>query len=280
MQERRIKLETNQNDKYDPLEIDYKDDDDMDEPPTTAFDANQSQSNDYDSDNEYMQDTKARNLKNMKRKLDSHSRDFYSSDSEDRERFHERFKELDEKPSFKSDKESEPDQLLHSNKSNRKSRWGEKVDIVANASTTPQPLMSLSLSSMPSVGSVPTSFGNQQKPILTSIKRTDPALLNYARQNYGTVDLSEEDWKKCEDHFKVNLLYQDMLKKREEIDRMARSGRFKYEYDSDEDIDDGGTWEHKMRNSEMEATSRWVRKCFFRCYRKRIKNCYCHIQIG
>lgn len=252
MQELRTKLEKNQNDKYDPLEIDYKDDD-IDDPPT--FDANQSQSNDYDSDSEYMQDTKARNLNNMKRKLDSNSRDYYSSDSEDHERFHERFRDIDEKP-FKAEKDSESD--VHTHKSSRKSRWGEKIDIATtSAPTTPQPLMSLSLSTMPSVGTIPTSFGNQQKPILSSIKRTEPALLNYARQNYGTVDLSEEDWKKCEDHFKVNLLYQDMLKKREEIDRMARSGRFKYEYDSDEDVD-GGTWEHKMRNSEMEATSRWV----------------------
>jgi len=27
----------------------------------------------------------------------------------------------------------------------------------------------------------------------------------------------------------------------------------KYEYDSDEDIE-GGTWEHKLRSAEMEAT--------------------------
>lgn len=246
MLERRTKLETNQNDKYDPLEIDYKDDD---------VDANRSLSNDYDSDSEYMQDTKARNLTNMKRKLDSNSKDYYSSDSEDHERFHERFRDFDDKP-FR-DKDSESD--MHAHKSSRKSRWGEKIDTAVSTST-PQPLMSLSLSTMPAVGSIPTSFGNQQKPLLTSIKRTEPALLNYARQNYGSVDLSEDDWKKCEDHFKVNLLYQDMLKKRDEIDRMAQSGRFKYEYDSDEDVD-GGTWEHKMRTGEMEATSLWVREC-------------------
>lgn len=26
--------------------------------------------------------------------------------------------------------------------------------------------------------------------------------------NYGTTNLSAEDWKKCEDNFKLNLLYQ------------------------------------------------------------------------
>lgn len=83
--------------------------------------------------------------------------------------------------------------------------------------------------------------GNQPAPMLSAIKRTDPALLNYARQNYGTVDLAEDDWVKCEEHFKVNLLYQDMLRKRNELERLAKSGQHKYEYDSDEDTT-GGTW--------------------------------------
>lgn len=130
----------------------------------------------------------------------------------------------------------------------KRSRWGEKVDednsmpsaVPTNAAAT-----------------TPTTFANQNKPILSAVTRTDPALLNYARQNYGTINLSEEDWKKCEDHYKVNLLYQDMLKKRDEIDRLARSGKFKYEYDSDEDTV-GGTWEHKLRNAEMEATAVWA----------------------
>lgn len=121
-------------------------------------------------------------------------------------------------------------------KKQRKSRWGEKSD------------------DLPSVLS---SLGNQNKPVLTAVQRTDPALLQYARQNYGTTELAEEDWKKCEEHFKVNLLYQDMLRKRQEIDRLARSGKFKYEYDSDEDVT-GGTWEHKLRNAEMEATNAWA----------------------
>uniref|UniRef100_A0A1B0DL25 Uncharacterized protein n=1 Tax=Phlebotomus papatasi TaxID=29031 RepID=A0A1B0DL25_PHLPP len=73
----------------------------------------------------------------------------------------------------------------------------------------------------------------------------------------GTTNLSEEDWKKAEDHYKINLLYQDMLKKRQEIDRLAKKGQFKYEYDSDEDIT-GGTWEHKLRMAEMDATKAWA----------------------
>lgn len=127
----------------------------------------------------------------------------------------------------------------------KRSRWGEKVSD-DNSIATPL-----------TVGNTPTTFANQNKPMLSAITRSDPALLNYARQNYGTTNLSDEDWKKCEDHYKVNLLYQDMLKKRDEIDRLARSGKFKYEYDSDEDTV-GGTWEHKLRNAEMEATAVWA----------------------
>lgn len=33
---------------------------------------------------------------------------------------------------------------------------------------------------------------------------------------------------------------------------------YRHEYDSDEDIDDGGTWEHKQRTKEMEKTKRWA----------------------
>lgn len=35
-----------------------------------------------------------------------------------------------------------------------------------------------------------------------------------------------------------------MLKKRQEVERLAAAGKHKYEYDSDEDTSEG-TWEHK-----------------------------------
>lgn len=49
-----------------------------------------------------------------------------------------------------------------------------------------------------------------------------------------------------------------MIKKRQEIEKLTMAGRFKYEYDSDEEIDDKGTWEHKLRLQEMEATKQWA----------------------
>ncbi|XP_020280831.1 SURP and G-patch domain-containing protein 1 isoform X2 [Pseudomyrmex gracilis] len=96
-----------------------------------------------------------------------------------------------------------------------------------------------------------------KNPMLTKISRNDPALIQYAKQTFGTLDLSEEQWKKAEDHYKINLLYQNLLKKREEVKRLEAQGKHKYEYDSDEETE-GGTWEHKLRSAEMEATQMWA----------------------
>lgn len=63
---------------------------------------------------------------------------------------------------------------------------------------------------------------------------------------YGTTNLTEEDWKKMEDNFKIHLVYQEMLRKKNEAEQLALAGKHKYEYDSDEEVD-GGTWEHKLR---------------------------------
>lgn len=89
--------------------------------------------------------------------------------------------------------------------------------------------------------------------MLSKITRTDPGLIQYARNTFGSANLTEEEWKKAEDHYKINLLYQDMVRKREEVERLKKMGKNKYEYDSDEETD-GGTWEHKLRMQEMEAT--------------------------
>ncbi|XP_050071825.1 uncharacterized protein LOC126559699 [Anopheles maculipalpis] len=136
----------------------------------------------------------------------------------------------------------------------RKSRWG------GQAECGPQfgPGQSFRTQPPPPLPAHPPGPPPALPPTkLSTVSRTDPALLAYARQNFGTTNLSEEDWKKAEDHYKINLLYQDMLRKRQEIDRLANSGRFKYEYDSDEDTT-GGTWEHKLRQQEMEATQKWA----------------------
>lgn len=273
-------------DKYDPAEILHEDDDDGVHHDHQASNnvtspiqpiqpmvapikyASIDNSDEYDSDTEYREAARERNLENMKRKIDSGTGvkryaervDFESDDDHTDEDDHmEMYRRIqmredalnqcdDSAQTSSSQKVAEAESSARYSRNRKKrSRWGEKTD------DGDQPSPSTSRNNLQ--GSV--APGKSTTPMLTAITRTDPGLLNYARLNYGTVNLTEEDWHKCEEHYKVNLLYQDMLKKRQEIDQMARNGRFKYEYDSDEDTA-GGTWEHKLRTAEMEATSAWA----------------------
>ncbi|XP_025208195.1 SURP and G-patch domain-containing protein 1-like isoform X2 [Melanaphis sacchari] len=144
-------------------------------------------------------------------------------------------------------------------KRKRKSRWANdnvKVTVTSAIGGTPSLAINQSIpqpvNAQKLVG-VPGMSG----PMISQVGRNDPALIQYAMQSFGTINLSEEDWKKAEDHYKINLLYQDMLKKRQQLESLQKAGKFKYEYDSDEDTE-GGTWEHKLRKEEMVATERWA----------------------
>ncbi|XP_025416338.1 SURP and G-patch domain-containing protein 1-like isoform X2 [Sipha flava] len=144
-------------------------------------------------------------------------------------------------------------------KRKRKSRWANDnvkvpvispIDVINPVMTgqpIPQPINTQKLVGIPGMSG----------PMISQVGRNDPALVQYAMQSFGTLNLSEEDWKKAEDHYKINLLYQDMLKKRQQLESLQKAGKFKYEYDSDEDTE-GGTWEHKLRRDEMVATERWA----------------------
>lgn len=132
-------------------------------------------------------------------------------------------------------------------KRKRKSRWGEKVQDISLV----QPVGTLT--------TVPPVTKAASPNLLSKVTRTDPGLIQYTINTYGSTNITEEEWKKAEDHYKINLLYQDMVRKREEIERLKRAGKNKYEYDSDEETE-GGTWEHKLRMQEMEATQ--VRRKF------------------
>ncbi|XP_060526099.1 uncharacterized protein LOC132701865 isoform X2 [Cylas formicarius] len=156
----------------------------------------------------------------------------------------------DEEPPIKVEVKQELQEHEGSTKSDlgakrkRKSRWGDKDPNVRAPAIVPAPVSTQAGVATPT-------------PILSKVTRNDPALLHYARTTYGSTNLSEEDWKKAEDNFKIHLLYQDMLKKREDVERLKQQGKNKYEYDSDEDTQ-GGTWEHKLREKEMTATERWA----------------------
>ncbi|XP_074038988.1 uncharacterized protein isoform X2 [Leptinotarsa decemlineata] len=138
-------------------------------------------------------------------------------------------------------------------KRKRKSRWGDQESNVA-----PPPTVLLNMPPIVDPSVLPIGSQTSQTPVMLSkLTRNDPGLLQYAVNTYGTTNLSEEDWKKAEDHYKISLLYQDMVKKRAEAEKLKLAGKNKYDYDSDEETD-GGTWEHKIREKEMMATELWA----------------------
>lgn len=151
--------------------------------------------------------------------------------------------------------QGESESASSARKRKRRSRWAPE--------NTKEEGSSLGISSLPPTNVPPPGYQGVPAvaagpgPALSRVTRTDPGLLRYAIQSFGTTNLSEEDWKKAEDHYKINLLYQDLMKKREELKKLEMKGKHKYEYDSDEEVE-GGTWEHKLRSAEMEATERWA----------------------
>ncbi|KRT78183.1 hypothetical protein AMK59_7691, partial [Oryctes borbonicus] len=130
------------------------------------------------------------------------------------------------------------------NRRKRKSRWGDK-----DTSVPPPMLMVNTPTTLP-----PPTAGSL---LLSKITRNDPALIQYVINTFGSTNIGEDDWKKAEDHYKINILYQEMVRKRQEVENLKLAGKNKYEYDSDEEID-GGTWEHKLREKEMVATQQWA----------------------
>ncbi|XP_044259162.1 formin-like protein 20 isoform X2 [Tribolium madens] len=138
-------------------------------------------------------------------------------------------------------------------KRKRKSRWGDK-----DPSIPPPTLMLNNSSALPRPGLI-TQNQPSGNVMLSKITRNDPGLIQYVINTYGSTNLSEEEWDKAEDHYKINLLYQDMMKKRAELEKLQKAGKNKYDYDSDEDVE-GGTWEHKLRDKEMMATQLWAQE--------------------
>ncbi|XP_064474553.1 SURP and G-patch domain-containing protein 1-like [Ornithodoros turicata] len=121
-------------------------------------------------------------------------------------------------------------------KRKRQSRWGPQEAQVA-------PPITLSLG--PAAVQLP--------PFVQS----DPGLIAYARQVFNSIDLSFEQWKQLEDQRKMRALFEMMQAKKKADEARAMAGKFKYEYDSDEETE-GGTWEHKKRAEEMEKTRAWA----------------------
>lgn len=96
-------------------------------------------------------------------------------------------------------------------KRKRRSRWAPEDD-KADSAPAPIAIPSLPPTNVPPPGyrGIPASgtqgvAGQSSAPMLSRVNRTEPGLLRYAMQSFGTTNLSEEDWKKAEDHYKVLL---------------------------------------------------------------------------
>lgn len=114
------------------------------------------------------------------------------------------------------------DQLKDDNKEERKrrkrSRWGDPENkVLVTETNVPSGNRSGAILPQPGIA-IPGQIGQpavmipspskrhvkSRNQMLTKISRNDPALIHYARQTFGTLDLSEEQWKKAEDHYKVD----------------------------------------------------------------------------
>lgn len=190
-----------------------------------------------DSDTEFRREAKERNLKNMKNRLVCHyDSDSSSSDQQEQPKYEgSRFNQ----DNFPKQDEGQPENdsgpsaaTLNSTKKKRKSRWDVDVDTA------------------PETRAVAVEEPARKK---SRIDRSNKDVIELAINSFGSVDLDEEQWTKVEQQFQIKQVYNEMLEKRTERKRLAENGRFKFEYDSDEDVE-GGTWEHKLRKAEMEAT--------------------------
>ncbi|XP_050403445.1 uncharacterized protein LOC126819463 isoform X2 [Patella vulgata] len=138
-------------------------------------------------------------------------------------------------------------------KRKRKSRWGSDEPAVIKP-TIP----------------VPTGAGlvtNIQLGGLSTVHKPPvhhyPTVQDFARKMVGSDNISPEQMQQIREQKELNMMYELIIaqKKAKEAAVMAEvpgiKVKPKYEYDSDEEVE-GGTWEHRQRASEMNATKEWA----------------------
>ncbi len=62
---------------------------------------------------------------------------------------------------------------------------------------------------------------------ISKITRHNPMLVRYAQQSYGRTDLDDDEWKQCEEAYKMNMIFQDIARKKAKDEELARAGKFK-----------------------------------------------------
>ncbi|CAD5116852.1 DgyrCDS5696 [Dimorphilus gyrociliatus] len=171
------------------------------------------------------------------------------------------------------------DESSASKRKRKKSRWATSED---NSSTseviqTSPPIIPPDIPTLaipgpigvvtPVLGGCATALVTQPTPIPGTINITPESAMNaqYARQVTGADHLTLEQKKQIQEQQKMNAVAEYFLAKRKAMEAQAKALEIglkikpKYEYDSDEDTD-GGTWEHKRRMNEMQATAEWAEK--------------------
>jgi len=122
----------------------------------------------------------------------------------------------------------------------RKSRWGkqEAAEKMPNIACTPSSV------GAPGVA-IPTALGGLVQKLvspstnLMDIRTGNPGLSAYALRVFGTNDLTENQWKQCEDQLKMSVVYGNLAAKQAMAIAMSAAGKIKYDYDSDEETEGG-----------------------------------------
>lgn len=153
----------------------------------------------------------------------------------------------------------------------RRSRWGPQEEY------TPLPCDLVEPTTVPSenlmysssiVGGVSPAAPQTQPGPMASTTTTRPPVVtiqDFARKMVGSDSLSDDQLKQIKEQRELNMMYELILaqKKAKEAalisEALGISTNPKYEYDSDEDTE-GGTWEHKKRMMEMNATREWAER--------------------
>lgn len=68
---------------------------------------------------------------------------------------------------------------------------------------------------------------DQDQAGLSKVTRTNPQLMAYAQQAYGTTNLDEDQWKQCEEAYKMNMVFQDIARKKARDEKLQMAGKFK-----------------------------------------------------
>ncbi|CAF2083505.1 unnamed protein product [Rotaria magnacalcarata] len=80
-------------------------------------------------------------------------------------------------------------------------------------------------------------------------------------EGYDGTKMNAEQRGQFVEQKELQSIYQTMMVKRRELENLARQQQHKREYDSDEETDSkAGTWEHRLRATEMDITREWAVK--------------------